>query len=241
MSEETAGSNRLAVLGGEIMAAHESTKAATRSSLEHAKEAGLKLIEAKSKVPRGKWLAWLKNIGLSDRTAQLYVQVARLSPEETATVADLSLKAALKALGKQPAVSPAAAEWTDSQLARRAAAESGDAVIANLHDGADEALLAWAEAEGRLLRVDRQSPFGNPFVMPDDGDRDDVIEKFAKFYWPHKPDLLRQAPEHAGKVLACWCYPERCHGHVIAETINRAAAGEGTAEEIADEIADHDG
>lgn len=247
MSEEIAGSNRLAVLGGEIMAAHEASEAAKLASVKRAKDAGIKLIEAKKLIKHGKWLPWLKTIELSPSSAALYMRIARLPPDKFASLAHLSLEAAMEAIA-EPRTDPDEdetddhpLEWTDSQLERRAQAEAGESVIANLHKGVDEALLAWAQGEGRLLRIDRQSPFGNPFEMPDDGGRDDVIEKFAKFYWPHKPELLRQASEHAGKVLACWCYPERCHGHVIAETINRAAAGDGTAEEIAEEIANHDG
>jgi len=238
------GSNRLAVLGAEIVEAHEATKEAVMTSVERAKDAGIKLLEAKSLVGHGKWMRWLKSIELPDRTARDYMRIANLPPDKLATVANLSLHAALEAVRDTVPASDAditAAEWTESQLDRRARAEAGESVIANLHEGADEALLAWAEADGRLLRIDRQGPFGNPFIMPDDGDRDDVIEIFAKFYWPHKRELLRQVPEHAGKVLACWCYPERCHGHVIAETINRVAAGEGSAKEIAEDIANYDG
>jgi hypothetical protein len=131
--------------------------------------------------------------------------------------------------------------WTSSQTERKERAERGEAVVANMHEGEDTALLAWAEETGRLVRIDRQSAFGNPFVMPDDGDRGEVVAKFEKFYWPHKTALLERVPDLTGKVLACWCYPQPCHGDCIAETINRVAAGDGTAEEIAEGIADHDG
>jgi len=136
--------------------------------------------------------------------------------------------------------------WTADQLDRKSRAEKGEAVVANMREGkdgrrVDEALLTWAEGDGRLLRIDRQSDFGNPFVIPDDGDRGEVVEKFAKFYWPQKPKLLGRVPDLNGAVLMCWCHPEECHGHIIAETINRVAADEGTPEEVAESIADSDG
>lgn len=138
--------------------------------------------------------------------------------------------------------------WTPDQLARKASAEAGECVVANMRDDGsgrdrrvDEALLAWAEAESRFVRVDRKTDWGNPFEMPGDGDRALVVGKFSKFYLPHKPRLLADTPGLAGMVLGCWCHPEECHAHVIAEVCNRARAGDGTAEEVADQIAEVDG
>jgi Domain of unknown function (DUF4326) len=194
---------------------------------------------------------WMRIQGLSLYHHQIAARLAKLDSAEANRLLNKCEQSKqsiqeFRTEVRQAVWSLISAIWTQDQLDRKARAEAGECVIASLRDNGndqrmDEALLRWAEVEGRLLRIDRQGPFGNPFIMPDDGERDDVIEKFAKFYWPHKPELLRQIPEHAGKVLACWCYPERCHGHVIAETINRVAAGEGTAEEIAEEIANYDG
>ena len=36
-----------------------------------------------------------------------------------------------------------------------------------------------------------------------------------------KPDLVEKAKkELKGKVLACWCAPEACHGDVLAKIAN---------------------
>jgi hypothetical protein len=141
--------------------------------------------------------------------------------------------------------------WTQDQIDRRDRAANGECVVASMRevDGKrrDDALLNWAEGEGRLVRIDRQSAFGNPFIIPDDGERPEVVAKFTKFYWPHKTGLINQVSDLAGKVLACWCYPEECHGDTIAETVNRcsAAAADVSLESdpfaIAELIADHDG
>ena len=131
--------------------------------------------------------------------------------------------------------------WTNDQLQRKAAAESGECVVANMREQhgkrTDEALLSWAEATDRFVRIDGRTDWGNPFVMPDDGERDEVVTKFARFYWPQKNGLLAAAPSLRGKVLSCWCHPEQCHGHIIAETVNEEAEGQGTAAEIAERIA----
>jgi len=251
MNDDTAGSNRLAVLGAEIMDAHKASEAAKLTSVQRAKDAGAKLNEAKKLVRQagGKWLPWLKTVGLPDRTAQLYMRMARLSPEESARLADLGLEAAMNAIAKPRRDEPEIDEgdyWDECQLDRKTRAEAGECVVASMraHDDGqriDEALLRWAEDEGRLVRVDRQSEFGNPFVMPDDGDRGEVIAKFEKFYWPHKPGLLDKIVDWRGKVLVCWCHPEACHADVIANTVNAALRGEGTPQAIADQFADIDG
>ena len=134
--------------------------------------------------------------------------------------------------------------WTADQLDRKAATEAGECVVSNMHNDEtgdrkiDEALINWAEAENRFVRIDRKTEWGNPFEIPGDGNRADVVAKFTKFYLPHKPGLLTKIPTLRGKVLGCWCHPQECHGHVIADVVNdEAFLKETTAQDIADEIA----
>jgi hypothetical protein len=80
------GGNRLVVLAGQIKLAH----ANAESAVQHGIRAGEALIEAKSLLDHGAWLPWLAaNVGFSERTAQAYMRVARLS--KSATVADLRI------------------------------------------------------------------------------------------------------------------------------------------------------
>jgi hypothetical protein len=135
--------------------------------------------------------------------------------------------------------------WTPDQLDRKARAEAGGCVVANMRDDGtgkrvDEALLCWAEMEDRFVRIDRASKWGNPFEMPEDGARPDVVGNYTKFYLPHKPGLLRRMDTLGGKVCGCWCHPEECHGHVIAEIVNRVIQGE-SPETVVDELAGADG
>ena len=47
-------------------------------------------------------------------------------------------------------------DWTESERERQAAVLAGKSVVANVHKGADEALVAWAKAEGRFVYIGRQ-------------------------------------------------------------------------------------
>ncbi|ASV44733.1 ribonucleotide reductase NrdA-like [Agrobacterium phage Atu_ph07] len=52
----------------------------------------------------------------------------------------------------------------------------------------------------------RGSPYGNPYVIGKDGDRDDVCDKFEQNILPTLDvSALR------GKDLICFCKPKRCH------------------------------
>lgn len=66
------------------------------------------------------------------------------------------------------------------------------------------------------VRIDRQTVWGNPFVVGRDGDRADVIAKFREWATAQKW-LMERVGELKGKRLACWCAPLPCHGDVLAE------------------------
>ena len=72
--------------------------------------------------------------------------------------------------------------------------------------------------------IGRGSKYGNPYAMGFDGDRDEVIRKFA--YDFERGFILGEKDERAdlaklaGKRLGCHCIPAPCHGDVIAEYIN---------------------
>jgi hypothetical protein len=64
--------------------------------------------------------------------------------------------------------------------------------------------------------IGRPSKWGNPFVVGEDGTREQVIQKY-RVWLLEQPDLLASLPELKGKVLGCWCAPRACHGDVLAE------------------------
>lgn len=67
--------------------------------------------------------------------------------------------------------------------------------------------------------IGRPSKWGNPFVIGRDGTREEVVAKYREWLL-QQPELMAALPELKGKVLACWCAPELCHGHVLVELAN---------------------
>ena len=65
--------------------------------------------------------------------------------------------------------------------------------------------------------------FGNPYVIGRDGTREEVLEKFRK-YFLHRVDVdddfRVQVLALRGKTLGCFCKPEACHGDVIAQWVD---------------------
>lgn len=107
-----------------------------------------------------------------------------------------------------------APKWTDSELRRKEFVEQGVTVHANMKT--DLALIQWAKDNGLFERVDRATDWGNPFILPVDGDRQTVVEHY-QIYLDMKPSLLSKLHTLKGKVLGCWCYPELCHAEILEE------------------------
>ena len=111
-------------------------------------------------------------------------------------------------------------EWSESELDRRQIVENGGTVVANMHQETDRALIHWAKTTGRFARIDRNSDWGNPFEIPNDGDRDTVCDSYEIFF-PRKFSLHNRLDELKGKVLGCWCFPQRCHGDFLVEAAKK--------------------
>ena len=112
------------------------------------------------------------------------------------------------------------AKWTEREESLRREMEAGRAVVVNLKT--DGRLIGWAEGQGRMVRVDRASEWGNPFLLGPDGSRDTVCDAYADHYLPHKPSLTGALDSLRGKALGCWCSPERCHADELARRANAA-------------------
>jgi hypothetical protein len=91
-------------LAGRINQEHRQCEDAVRAGLEHARNAGRLLAEAKGKVTHGQWLPWLeKHCDFSVRTAQGYMRVAERWPElesKAQRVSHLSYREALSILAE---------------------------------------------------------------------------------------------------------------------------------------------
>jgi len=66
----------------------------------------------------------------------------------------------------------------------------------------DRAAVTAAHQAGILVRIDRRTPWGNPFRIDRDGDRAQVIACYRDWILS-RPDLLERIPSLRGKALAC--------------------------------------
>jgi hypothetical protein len=63
--------------------------------------------------------------------------------------------------------------------------------------------------------IGRGSPWGNPFVIGRDGDRETVCNRFRDEILP-----TIDVSSLRGRDLVCFCKPARCHGDDILEKAN---------------------
>lgn len=100
--------------------------------------------------------------------------------------------------------------------------ENGWTVVANINT--DHALISWAESKGKYVYVGRGSKWGNPYQIPQDGNRDRVCWCYEQHYIKFKPSILDDIETLEGKVLGCYCSPQRCHGDELAKRANKEDA-----------------
>jgi hypothetical protein len=136
----------IAALAGEIVAAHEAACLAARAGLDHARRAGELLMQAKAEVQHGEWLGWLALHcpAISERTAQVYMRIAREWPELEAKaqrVADLPVRHAIALL----------AERSDSSEGEKSVDDHIARLIAEANDQTVEAEYRRMRAELRVF------------------------------------------------------------------------------------------
>jgi hypothetical protein len=83
--------------------------------------------------------------------------------------------------------------------------------------------------------VDRSTPWGNPFVVGNDGTRAECVDLYRKLLTGYvclsaaaEPKAQEAARRHVidhieelrGKNLACWCRGEPCHADVLLRIAN---------------------
>lgn len=85
----------------------------------------------------------------------------------------------------------------------------------------------WCKAQflvfdpAQFVNIMRPGPWGNPYVIGVDGDRDEVLRKYSSSVLSEAG--FREQVESAlrGKTLVCCCAPEPCHGIYLARVANR--------------------
>lgn len=110
------------------------------------------------------------------------------------------------------------ANWSAEELELLAQHREGRTVVVNLSQARNAPhrhLVAWARDAGVVARVDRGTRYGNPYKLGRDGTRDEVIDAYHR-HLAASPDLAAAVPALRGRVLGCWCAPQRCHGDLLA-------------------------
>ena len=164
-----------------------------------------------------------KSVGVNDRYVQDAKKVKTEAPEvfERLKAGKITMQDAKREVAKKPTD-----DWRQDERDRQAEVESGLTVVANA--ASDKNLIAWAERNRLAVRIDRSTRYGNPFVLNEDGDRDEVCDSYERHYLVRKPSITERidSGELTGKVLVCHCYPERCHGDCLAAQVNDAVASQ---------------
>lgn len=68
------------------------------------------------------------------------------------------------------------------------------------------------------IYIGRSSKWGNPFIIGQDGTREDVLKKY-RIWILNNFTLMKDLPELKNKVLGCWCAPQKCHGDILIELL----------------------
>lgn len=68
----------------------------------------------------------------------------------------------------------------------------------------------------------KQSKWANPFKLSEDS-LDSVLQKYRKYVLGNQ-ELMGSLSELKGKVLCCWCSPNKCHGDVLADLLKESTA-----------------
>jgi len=72
-----------------------------------------------------------------------------------------------------------------------------------------------------VTMIDRNTKFGNPFRLKEDGGeytREESVEAYREWFKEKirtDPKFRESVEELKGETLGCWCKPKKCHGDVI--------------------------
>lgn len=79
------------------------------------------------------------------------------------------------------------------------------------------------DAPADAVYIGRGSPYGNPFVIGTDGDRDGVIAAYRRWLATQSELVSHVRADLAGRDLVCFCAPAPCHGDVLISVANNPA------------------
>lgn len=83
---------------------------------------------------------------------------------------------------------------------------------------------ATATERAAAVYIGRGSPWGNPFIIGEHGDRATVITKYAQWLNTQlaaNPNFIEPLRGHD---LLCFCSPQPCHGDIILQKLTQQEA-----------------
>jgi hypothetical protein len=224
----------LVALAEEIRLLEDEARDSQRRPIELQISIGEHLLTAKQLLPHGDFLEWLaREVKYTQRHAWRLMYVAANQTRVSNLDPGISLRGAIAALNAALRAERVVdlGDWTAEESALRETLESGRTVVVNYDR--HKRLIAWAGEFGLLVRIDRKSIWGNPYVLDEDGDRSEVIANYRDHYLDFKPSLLRRIVEDLeGKALACWCAPEPCHGDVLLSALESTLSHAGVLMDV---------
>ncbi|KAJ3041319.1 hypothetical protein HDV00_009591 [Rhizophlyctis rosea] len=107
--------------------------------------------------------------------------------------------------------------------------------IAHLRRNGYSSLVQWLDASPNHIYIGRDmtkfvpgaagSKWGNPYKPRDYPDIDQIVELYERHV--RESGLIDQIGELDGKVLGCWCKPNRCHGDILVKLVEEWRRGQG--------------
>jgi hypothetical protein len=71
---------------------------------------------------------------------------------------------------------------------------------------------------------ENSSNFANPYKIGQDGTREEVLVKYKNYILnklENNEQLMKELASLKGKNLGCWCCPDKCHGNILLELIDK--------------------
>jgi hypothetical protein len=135
-----------------VRQAHAGVATALSNAVQHAIGAGQTLLAAKRRTPHGGWTTFLKRCELRERTAERYVQLARLAqakPSSTTDLVGLTIEGAIKKLS--PPVRSRIGRGTKRETERAAKPKQSDTIVASTVSHTD-IIDVWLKASPAVRR-----------------------------------------------------------------------------------------
>lgn len=64
-----------------------------------------------------------------------------------------------------------------------------------------------------------ESKWHNPFKIGRDGNIDEILDKYERYLFDS--GLINDIYQLEGKILGCWCKPDRCHGDILVKLVRQ--------------------